>query len=89
MPVRGADEAELLTMSGKERERLVVIRAVGEHRLRQSKAAERLGLSVRQVKRLVSAWRRQGAKGLVSKRRGRASNRRIDPKRRARFVELV
>ena len=89
MGVRGAQEGELLTMSGKERERLVVIRAAGEHRLRQSEAAKRLGLSVRQVKRLVAAWRRQGAKGLVSKRRGRASNRRIDPKRRDRFVELV
>lgn len=89
MRARGTPKGELLTMSGKERERLVVIRAVGEHLLRQSKAAKRLGLSVRQVKRLVAAWRREGAKGLVSKRRGRASNRGIDPKRRAHFVELV
>ena len=70
MRARGAPEGELLTMSGKERERLVVIRAVGEHRLRQSKAAKRWGLSVRQVKRLVAAFRCQGAKGLVSKRAG-------------------
>jgi hypothetical protein len=46
-------------------------------------------VSVRQVKRLVRAWRDEGAKALVSKRRGRASARRIDDATRQRFVELV
>jgi len=46
--------------------------------LRQRLAAERLGLCVRQVKRLVRAHRERGDAGLVSRRRGRASNRRLD-----------
>jgi transposase len=79
----------LVQMSAKERERLVVVRAVGEGRLRQGAAAERLGVSVRQVKRLVRAWRDTGARGLVSKRRGRTSARRIDDQERQRFIDLV
>lgn len=79
----------LLAMSTKERERLVVIRAVGEGRLKQGAAAERLGVSVRQVKRLVRAWRGTGAAGLVSKRRGRASARRIDEQTKQRWIDLI
>ena len=65
--MEGIDDGGVLAMSAKERERLVVVRAVGEGRLRQGAAAERLGVSVRQVKRLVRAWREHGAKALVSK----------------------
>jgi len=36
-----------------------------------------LGVSVRHVKRLLKNYRREGAQGLVSKRRGRASNNRL------------
>jgi transposase len=76
-------------MSAKERERLVVVRAVGEGRLKQAAAAERLGVSVRQVKRLVRAWRGNGAAGLVSKRRGRPSARRIDEQTKHGWIELI
>lgn len=76
-------------MSAKERERLVVIRAVGEGRLKQAPAAERLGVSIRQVKRLVRAWRDAGAVGLVSKRRGKPSARRIDEQSKRRWIDLL
>ena len=68
----------LVTMSARERDRLRVIEAVRERRLKQSLAGQRLGLSVRQIKRLVRALRSEGARGLVSRRRGRPSNRCID-----------
>jgi len=87
--MQGARDDGLLTMSARERERLVVVRAVGEGRLRQGAAAERLGISVRQVKRLVRAWRSEGAKALVSRRRGQASARRIDDATRQHFIDLV
>jgi hypothetical protein len=41
----------LLAMSARERERLVVLRGVGEGRVKQSVAAQRLGMSVRKFKR--------------------------------------
>ncbi len=65
-------------MSSAERERLVVIGQVASKVLRQGLAAERLGLCVRQVKRLVRAYREWGDAALVSRQRGRASNRRLE-----------
>ena len=67
----------LVTMSASEVERLAVIQRVQEGRLTQVKAAELLGLSSRQLRRLQIAHRRLGAGGLVSKRRGRPSNNAI------------
>ncbi len=84
------DEDEgLIEMDGKERERLRVVQELRKRRLRQGQAALQLSSSVRQVKRLVRAYRTGGAKALVSKRRGAPSNRRIDPAERQRILELV
>ena len=79
----------LLAMSASERERLYVVRALSKGRLAQREAAERLGLSVRQIKRLVRAWRRDGDAGLISRQRGRASPRRLEASKRARIEELL
>jgi transposase len=49
-----------------------------DKRLRQKEAAQLLGLSVRQVKRLWKSYRKEAAKGLISKKRGRVSNNRLD-----------
>lgn len=87
--MQGERDEGLVEMSAKERERLVVVRAVGEGRTRQAAAAQRLGISLRQVKRLVRAWRGDGAKGLVSKRRGRTSARKIDEAIKQEFVAVV
>ena len=70
-------EARNLTMSAKELDRLEIIGRVVERRLRQWKAAEQLGLSLRQVERLCRAYRADGAVGLISRKRGRASNRKL------------
>lgn len=76
-------------MSRKERDRLRIIEAVREKRVKQGEAAQRLGLSVRQVKRLVRAHRETGAAGLVSKRRGQPSNRRIEDVEREAVLACV
>ena len=80
---------EMIAMSGKERDRLRVIEAVRERRLKPGEAAARVGLSVRQVKRLVRAHRAAGAVGLVSKRRGQPSRRRTGEAQRERFLACV
>jgi transposase len=64
-------------MSAKERDRLAVIREVGDRKLKQARAAELLDLTVRQVGRLVAAYRQRGDRGLVSGRRGKPSNNRL------------
>lgn len=69
---------ELLTMSKRELTRLEIMQRIKEKRLTQKEAARMLEISIRQVKRLWKVYQRQGAQGLVSKRRGKPSNNRLD-----------
>ena len=76
-------------MSQKEVHRLGVIERVLQEGLDQGQAAQLLSLSVRQVKRLCRSVREHGAAGLISRKRGRASHRRIAAERREHYVQLV
>jgi transposase len=78
-----------LSMSAKERERLHVIRRSVERSLSQREAAERLGVCVRQFKRLVRAWKRQGDGGSICQRRGRAAPNRLADATRLRIEQLL
>ena len=69
---------DVLALSGAERERLDVLRRLERGELRQARAAELLGVGVRQVKRLVRGYRCEGAASVASRRRGRPSNNRLD-----------
>lgn len=76
-------------MSHRELNRLEVVGRVIERRLSQWKAAEQLNLTVRQVQRLCRNLRQHGPAGLVSRKRGRPSNRRTPAAVREHIVELV
>jgi transposase len=82
-------EAEGKLMSQKEVLRLEVLRRMQQEGVPQAQAAVQLGLSLRQVKRLVRQVREHGPQGLVSRRRGQRSNRRIDGAQQSHYVELV
>lgn len=73
-------------MSTKELRRLHVVQQVVERKLTQAHAAQLLGLSDRQLRRLVTRVRLEGARGLVHRSRGRPSNRAIAPRRKARIL---
>ena len=62
-------------MSDRELRRLEVLQDLDRRRLTTA-AAQLLGLERRQVFRLLKAYRIEGPSGLISKRRGRRSNRR-------------
>ena len=68
-----------LQMSRKERRRLVVLSQVQEGKISLAKAAELLGLSYRQMKRVWSRHQREGDGGVVHRFRGRRSNRQAKP----------
>ena len=68
---------ERIEMSGKEVKRLEVLCQVADGLVSQGMAAQALGLTVRQVRRLQRRYAEAGAAGLVSRRRGKPSNRRI------------
>lgn len=76
-------------MSHKEAQRYAVIERVLQGHSSQALAAQQLGLSVRQIKRLCAAVRTQGAAAVVSKRRGQPSNRRIGAQRKSAIMAIV
>jgi transposase len=55
----------------------------------QKEAADVLGIGVRQVKRLLKAYRPEGAKGLVSKRRGKPSNNHLAEETKQQALDLL
>jgi transposase len=80
---------DLLTMSKKEINRLEVIQRVDGKRMKQKAAAEQLGISERQVKRLLQKYRQDGANGLVSKRRGKPSNNQLAEETCGKVLDLL
>ncbi len=80
---------ELLTMRMKELDRLRVMHLVLAGKLTWTEAAEQLMLSERQIGAIVARVRRDGARGVVNRLRGRTSNRRLSPGLIQRAVALV
>jgi transposase len=79
---------EVLTMSEKDRSRLVELVGVSRGEQSLASASRRLGLSYRQMKRLWRRYRTEGDAGVRHASRGRASNRRKSPELRQRCLEL-
>lgn len=79
----------LITLSTKEFRRLQVVRDLANRRLTQVQAADQLGLSVRQIKRLLRTYRQDGGQGLLSKRRGQPSNNRLSDAVRQHATTLL
>src|SRR3990172_13373669 len=68
---------DIILMSGEELRRVGVIRRVLDRGMTQAKAAGILGLSERQVRRIVKRVGQEGDRGIIHKSRGRPSNRRL------------
>jgi transposase len=80
---------KLLPMSNREITRLEAMQRIKDKRLTQKEAARMLSLSVRQIKRLYRAYKAQGARGLVSQRRGKPSNHRLDAETQQKAIDLI
>jgi hypothetical protein len=76
-------------MSDGELARLEVLRDLDQRRLTATAATQLLGLERRQVFRLLKAYRAEGPAGLISKRRGRASNRRKPEELRSKALAVI
>ncbi len=64
---------EGLTLSTKEQSRLQILNGVLERHWSMREAAPLLGVSERQGWRLLVTYRKEGARGLVHKNRGRVA----------------
>jgi hypothetical protein len=76
-------------MSDGELTRLEVLRDLDQRRLTTAAAAQLLRLERRQVFRLLKAYRSEGPAGLISKRRGRSSNRRKPETVRSKALSII
>ena len=76
-------------MSHKEVKRAQVLELLKEDKISQQEAARRLDVSTRQVRRLTRRYQAAGLAGLISKKRGSASNRRLDNVTCATAIGLI
>jgi transposase len=80
---------KLLNMSTRELNRLEVMQRLSRKQMSQKEAGRILDLSVRQIKRVLKAYRERGAAGLVSKHRGRKANNRLREEVKRRVLNLL
>ena len=80
---------ELITMSQKEVLRGQILEKLKDGALGQSEASKILKISCRQVRRLLKAYRQQGAKSLVSKKRDKPSNNRLSEETKQNILALI
>lgn len=78
-----------VTLTTKELKRIHMLHEIQAGRMTAKGAAEMLGLSVRQVRRLLKRQRESGDAGLAHGNRGRTSSRRLPDEIRARIVALA
>ena len=79
----------VIAMSRAEIDRMSVLRDLAEDRIRVSEAATLMGLGRRQVLRLAKAYRQHGPAALVSRRRGKPSNRSYPAALRSEVIGLI
>jgi len=80
---------EYLNMSTKEIDRVSVMKELVSKEIKAKRAAEILGLSVRQVKRIKKRFVQEGKFGLVHRSRGRISNHRTPPAETTRVLAVI
>lgn len=76
-------------MTQADRDRLVVLKKAKKRLVTQREAAEELGLSIRQVKRLLKELNKRGDRTVIHGLRGRPSNRQIDSKTRQKTIAVL
>lgn len=76
-------------MTQADCDRLVALKKAKKKIIKQREAAEELGLSIRQVQRLLDGLRRCGDKAVIHALRGKPSNRKIDEKIEREAVQIL
>jgi len=78
-----------MMMNQKEAIRAQVMELLTAGKIDQKEAGKRLSVSVRQIKRIVRRYRTEGLSGLMSKKRGIPSNRRLNEVTKRLSIELI
>lgn len=80
---------EQITMSVKETERVAIIEKVITGQRKQKHGAKELDISVRQIRRIIKRYKREGLKGLRHKLRGKISNNKMSQEQEAKIIEII
>src|SRR5260370_17242791 len=78
-----------LLMTQADRDRLVTLKKAKKKLITQGEAAEELGVSTRQVKRLLKALKKRGDKAISRGLRGKPSNRRVPEATEKEAVKIL
>lgn len=76
-------------MTLREVDRYSKMKEVESKKISLRRAANELSISYRQATRILSRYRKEGAKGIVSKRRGETSNNRLEAAKFNRALYLI
>ena len=79
----------LISMSIKETERITIMNNLIAKKIKQKHASKQLGISVRQVRRMIKRYKREGITGLVHKGRGRVGNRAFPSEKKAQVITRI
>ena len=77
---------DIITMSQRELKRLSIIEKAIEKAIKQREAADIIGLSDRQIRRIIKRVREEGAEGINHRSRGKPSNSAIPKKIKSRVI---
>ncbi len=80
---------EMVTLNKKEQNRLMVLNGIEAGRITAKEGAEVLGLSLRHVRRILAAYRKEGAAALAHGNRGRKPHNAFDDELKKRVLDLA
>lgn len=79
---------DIIMLSQEELRRLHILTRVNEKKIRQEDASDILGISTRQIRRLVKRIKIEGQAGIVHRSRGRESSRKIAEQTKSKIIEV-
>ena len=78
-----------LSMSVKEADRITILDSLVKGKIKQKRAAELMGLSVRQTRRLKKKYKALGITALIHGNRGKESNHKIKEEEIEKVMQIV
>jgi transposase len=78
-----------ITLSMKETERIAIMDNLVAKRIKQKHASAQLGISVRQVRRMLQRYTCEGVSGLMHKSRGRKGNKSMKQEKKEQITTLL
>mgnify|MGYP001598158283 CR=1 FL=1 len=80
---------EIISMSKKETERIAIMENLAANLIKQKHASKQLGVSIRQIQRMLKKYKREGVSGLVHKNRGKSGNRAMSRDKEDQIILLI